>query len=120
MTSVPAPMGVTTGPRAALRSVVATPVRIFRHPANRDRRGRALALYFAWQLWQRAVRRPWTIRLGSTRRLRLHPHSVVAAFVLYYRVHDYEELSFVRAYLRPGDTFVDVGANVGVYSLWAS
>jgi len=79
-----------------------------------------LVLYLAWQIWQRVVRRPWTIRLGDTRRLRLYPHSVVAAFVLYYRVYDYEDLSFVRAFLRPGDIFVDVGANVGVYSLWAS
>src|SRR3712207_8823650 len=33
---------------------------------------------------------------------------------------EYEEMSFVRAYLRPGDLFIDVGANVGVYSLWAA
>jgi len=90
------------------------------HPANRGRRGRAFALYLAWQAWERLIRRPWTIRLGDSRRIRLYPHCVVAAFVLYYRVHDYEDLSFVRAYLRPDDLFVDVGANIGVYSLWAS
>jgi FkbM family methyltransferase len=105
---------------AALRSFRDTTTRILRHPANRGRRGRALALYVCWQVWQRTVRRPWTIRLGDSMRIRLHPHSVVAAFVLYYRVHDYEDLSFVRTYLRPGDLFVDVGANVGVYSLWAA
>lgn len=104
----------------ALHSFRYTATRILRHPANRGRRGRALALYLTWQIWERLIRRPWTIRLGSARRIRLHPHSVVAAFVLYYRVHDYEDLSFVRAYLRPGDLFVDVGANIGVYSIWAS
>jgi FkbM family methyltransferase len=50
----------------------------------------------------------------------LYPHSVVAAFVLYYRVPDYEEMLFIRAYLKSGDLFVDVGANIGVYSLWAA
>lgn len=104
----------------ALRSFSLTSTRILRHPANRGRRVRALGLYLAWQVWQRTVRRPWTIRLGDTRRLRLYPHSVVAAFVLYYRIHDYEDLSFVRDYLRSGDLFVDVGANIGVYALWAS
>lgn len=94
--------------------------RILRHPANQGRRGRALALYLLWQVWQRLVRRPWTIRLGEIRRIRLYPHSVVAAFVLYYRIHDFEEMSFIRAYLRRGDLFVDVGANIAVYSLWAS
>lgn len=104
----------------ALASAAYTLGRICGHPANRGRRSRALALYIVWQAWQRVVRRPWTIRLGDTRRIRLYPHSVVAAFVLYYRVHDYEEMSFVRDYLKSGDLFVDVGANVGVYSLWAS
>lgn len=109
-----------TGVRRALHSFTDTSGRILRHPANRRRRGRALALYVIWQLWERVVRRPWTIRLGDARRLRLYPHSVVAAFVLYYRIHDYEHLSFLRTYLRPDDLFVDVGANIGVYSLWAS
>lgn len=109
-----------SGVGRASRAFWTTSNRILHHPANRDRRGRAFALYLTWQLWERVVRRPWTIRLGDASRLRLYPHSVVAAFVLYYRIHDYEDLSFVRAYLRPGDLFVDVGANVGVYSLWAA
>jgi FkbM family methyltransferase len=97
-----------------------TTVRILRHPANRGRRARALGLYVTWQVWERLVRRPWTIRLGDTRRIRLHPHETVPALVLYCRVPDYEEMSFVRHYLKPGDLFVDVGANAGLYSLWAS
>jgi len=122
---VPGPPPVTGspgphGPLGALRSIRDTSVRIIRHPANRGRRARALVLYVTWQVWERLVRRPWTIRLGKARRLRLYPHSTVAALVLYCRINDYEELSFVRDYLEPGDLFVDVGANVGVYSLWAS
>lgn len=33
---------------------------------------------------------------------------------------DYREMSFILRYLRPGDTFLDVGANVGVYTLLAA
>lgn len=104
----------------ALDSIRDTTLRILRHPSNGGRRGRALILYVAWQVWERVVRRPWTIRLGTTRRIRLYPHSTIPALVLYCRVPDYEEMSFVRHYLRAGDLFVDVGANVGLYSLWAS
>lgn len=121
--SAPTTSARVSGPsNAALaaQSFGRTSARILRHPANRGRRARAMALYLTWQLWERIVRRPWTIRLGERTRLRLYPHSVVAAFVLYYRVHDYEDLSFLRAYLRRGDLFVDVGANIGVYSLWAA
>lgn len=95
-------------------------LRILRHPANRGRRARAIVLYVTWQVWERLVGRPWTIRLGSARRMRLHPHETVPALVLYCRIPDYEEMSFVRDYLMPGDLFVDVGANAGLYSLWAS
>ncbi len=104
----------------ALGSARDSTLRILRHPANRRRRGRALVLYLAWQLWERTLRRPWTIRLGTSRRLRLHPHGTVAALVLYCRVPDWEEMSFVRHHLRAGDLFVDVGANVGLYSVWAT
>jgi len=41
--------------------------------------------------------------------------------MIYYRERpEYHEMSFVRRYLRPGDCFVDVGANIGVYSLLAA
>ncbi len=36
------------------------------------------------------------------------------------QLFDYEELAFVRSHLRPGDTFLDVGAHHGFYSLVAS
>ena len=93
---------------------------ILHHPANRRRRSKALFLYFFWQAWERTVRQPWTIRLGETLRIRLYPHSTVAALTLYLQIPEYEEMSFLRDYLRPSDLFIDVGANVGVYSLWAS
>ena len=34
--------------------------------------------------------------------------------------YDQDAFQFIRSRVRPGDTFVDVGANVGVYSLIAS
>ena len=33
---------------------------------------------------------------------------------------DYREMRFMQRYLRPGDAFLDVGANVGVYTLLAA
>ena len=37
-------------------------------------------------------------------------------WTIYDGVHEWEELQFCLRYLRPGDHFVDVGANVGVFS----
>ena len=36
---------------------------------------------------------------------------------LYYGLHDYPSMQFLRRYLRPGDLCADIGANVGIYSL---
>lgn len=94
--------------------------RIWGHPGNRHRRGRALARYFAWQAWERIVRTPWTLTLVPGRRIRCHPHSSSAAAVLYYRLPDPMEMRFLLDYLDDGDVFVDVGANLGVYTLLAS
>jgi FkbM family methyltransferase len=39
---------------------------------------------------------------------------------IYAGLHDFEDMLFLLHFLRPGDTFYDVGANVGGYTLLAS
>jgi FkbM family methyltransferase len=100
--------------------VTRTALRIWRHPANRHRRGRRLVLWMAWQVWERTVRRPWTVTMPPGLALELAPHDPVTSGVLYCGLPDWPEMCFVRDYLRAGDTVVDVGANVGLYSLLAA
>lgn len=97
-----------------------TPRRIWSHPCTRDQRVRRLGRWLAWQGWQRVVRRPWTVTLHGPVRVVCHPHDMVASLALYHGLYDLEEMSFLLAWLRPGDTFVDVGANIGPYSLLAA
>lgn len=52
---------------------------------------------------------------GKTK-LRVRPHQFSAVWTIYDGVHEWEEIQFCLRYLRPGDHFVDVGANVGVFS----
>lgn len=93
---------------------------IVEHPANRQHPARALGRFVGWQAWQRVTRRPLTVSAFDNMRLRVHPHSTSATNVLYNRLPDYAEMSFVRDVLRPGDGFLDVGANVGIYTLLAA
>ena len=51
--------------------------------------------------------------------LRLHFDSAIARDI-YCHDHETGERAFVRRFLRPGDVFVDVGANLGLYSIIAS
>ena len=40
--------------------------------------------------------------------------------LIYYKHFEAHEREFMNAFLRPGDTFVDVGANIGLFSLIAA
>lgn len=93
---------------------------VFSHPENDGRRLRAIARLAGWQVWERVVKRPWTISLQGDLRLRCYPHSTAATGVLYCQLPEWEDMRFLRDFLRPGDVFIDVGANVGVYSLLAA
>ncbi|MEY2472570.1 MAG: hypothetical protein QOK28_1899 [Actinomycetota bacterium] len=80
---------------------------------------RAAARVLLWQFWERVVRRPLKIEYCGLL-LVCHPHENASSAVLYARLPEYEEMSFVLRFLRRGDTFVDVGANVGTYTLLAA
>jgi FkbM family methyltransferase len=106
--------------RAPGAPIVRTATRIWRHPANRGQRARRLAMWVGWQAWERVVRRPWTVSMPPGLSVELAPHDPVTSGVLYCGLPDWEEMRFVLDYLRPGDVMVDVGANVGLYSLLAA
>lgn len=93
---------------------------VIAHPMNRRRRFRAAAVVLAWQLWKRLMKRPWLVRYVNGMRLRVYPDSRAAALVLYTTLPDYWEMMFMLRYLAPDDVVVDVGANVGTYTVLAA
>lgn len=93
---------------------------IWRHPANRHRRTRGLARFLAWQFLKNVLKRAVVIRFHG-RRLKCYPDSTSTSAALYFSGYpDYWEMKFLQTYLRPGDSFLDIGANTGVYSILAS
>ena len=93
---------------------------VWKHPENDGRRLRALARLLHWQVWQRTAGRPLFVAMPGGRRLKCYPHSTAATGVLYCGLPEWEDMRFLLEFLQPGDVFVDVGANVGVYTLLAS
>lgn len=93
---------------------------IWVHPANSDRKFQAVSRYLWWQAAKRALLKHYDLPFHGLK-LRCYPDSHSASAALYYSgLPDYREMQFMRRYLRPGDCFVDVGANVGVYALLAA
>jgi FkbM family methyltransferase len=93
---------------------------VWRHAGNRNRRARGVASLFAWQFVKHVLKRPVVIRFHK-QRLKCYPDSTSTSGALYFSGYpDYWEMKFLQAYLRPGDNFLDIGANTGVYSILAS
>lgn len=93
---------------------------VIEHPSNRRHRVRALGRSIRWQLRKRLRSTPVDVGFhGLT--LRCYPDSDSASNVFYFTdCFDHHEMAFLARYLRPGDGFLDIGANIGTYSLLAA
>ena len=93
---------------------------IWNHPANRASPLSAVGRMLAWQLRKR-IHTSSRIQPFHGLRFECAPDSHVGSAVVYFAgLPDYHEMLFLRRYLRRADNFVDVGANVGVYTLLAA
>jgi FkbM family methyltransferase len=101
--------------------LISVPAQILAHPANKHKRVRALARSIAWQSYRRIMRKPLGLRVYGGLRIRLYPGDGSSGSNICYfgQFHEYDEMHFLKRYLRPGDGFLDGGANIGVYSLLA-
>lgn len=103
------------------RSVKSTLIYVWNHPSNKQNKFLALFRVFAWQLRKRIFPRLYYINRFNGMTIRCYQDSPFASLLIYCNESpDYHEMNFMRRYLRFGDSFVDVGANIGVYSLLAA
>lgn len=92
---------------------------ILSHPLGGLRPVSALARYAAWQIGSRIKRdhiHPW---IAGTR-LAVRNGMTGATGNIYCGLHEFADMAFVIHALRPGDLFLDIGANVGSYTVLAS
>ena len=93
---------------------------ILSHPMNNRHRAQAMARAIGWQAWRLTARRPLTVRFWKDLKVRVYPDWPYSWTAIYFRLTEYDDMMFTLRYLRPGDAFLDVGANIGFYSLLAS
>jgi FkbM family methyltransferase len=92
---------------------------ILAHPLNQGRRATALLDYAKWQIGSRMMPGPVVVPVVDDARLVVRPkqHSTLIAYT---GIYDFEDICFVLHAIGPGDLLVDVGANVGIYSVLAA
>lgn len=89
------------------------------HPLTRDRPLAAIARFVRWQIESRLkeeVEFEWIE--GS--KLIVRNGMTGATGNIYCGLHEFADMAFLLHFLRPGDLFVDVGANIGSYTVLAS
>jgi FkbM family methyltransferase len=93
---------------------------IYKHPFNSQNKSTALINFFKWQL--NCFLNPYPIIYNFTENFKL----IIAKGLngatgnLYCGLMEYNEMAFLLHFLRPNDLFIDVGANIGAYTILAS
>lgn len=93
---------------------------IWLHPANRGRRGRALARAMRFHVRARLRRRRMITLLGERSRVWAEKGYPSSTRAVYANPPDLPEMLVWRHAGLEGGTFIDVGANIGLYSLYAA
>src|SRR5262249_7151571 len=93
---------------------------IIDHPLSRGRKLANLSRFACWQIGARLARGPVAAQFVNSARLFASPGMTGATGNVYVGLHEFAHMSFVLHFLRPNDLFVDVGANIGSYTILAS
>ena len=101
-------------------SLLNTPRFLYTHPLCAQDRLGALRRYVGWQVGSRLVRGPVVCDFVNGTQLVVKRGMTGATGNVYAGLHEFEDMAFVLHLLRPGDRFVDVGANVGAYTVLAA
>lgn len=92
---------------------------IVQHPMNRQEPFSAVARFVRWQIVSR-LRSEVEFEWINGSKLIAKRSMTGATGNIYCGLHEYVDMSFLLHLLRPEDLFVDVGANVGSYTVLAS
>lgn len=89
------------------------------HPLTRDRPLAAIGRFVRWQIESR-LKKEVEFEWIEGSKLIVRNGMTGATGNIYCGLHEFADMAFLLHFLRPGDLFVDVGANIGSYTVLAS
>jgi FkbM family methyltransferase len=90
---------------------------IYFHPLNEGRRFKAIFKFFWWQIVSRTFKHPVLLPFTDKTDYLCWNGLTGLTGNYYYGLMEMEEMAFVLHYLDKDDTFYDIGANVGAYTI---
>jgi FkbM family methyltransferase len=93
---------------------------IYTHPLNKNRRVVAIINYLRWQIGLRFIRKKVIVSWVDDSQFIAGQRDSGLTGNLYWGFTEYIDMVFLLHSLRPSHKFIDVGANVGAYTILAS
>lgn len=103
-----------------MKNLIHTLQYIVHHPMNSTDKFGSILRFAKWQLNTRLNPYPVVYSFTSKSKLLMWKGLVGATGNLYCGLMEFQDMGFLLHFLLPSDLFVDVGANVGVYTVLAS
>lgn len=93
---------------------------ITKHPMNRKRQIRSFIRFLNWQIGSRLLPGAIVYDWINDSKFLVKPGETGLTGNIYTGLHEFPDMGFLLHFLRKEDLFVDVGANVGSYTILAS
>jgi FkbM family methyltransferase len=93
---------------------------ITNHPLNRHNKVKAVSRFARWQINTRLNPYPVIYSYTEKTKLIIQRNMTGATGNLYCGLHEFTDMGFLLHFLRKDDLFVDIGANVGSYTVLAA
>jgi FkbM family methyltransferase len=103
-----------------IRSALRTWRFIRSHPIGSRSLRASLSRWIRWQVVSRTLPYPIVTPFANGTSLVVEPGMTGATGNVYVGLHEFADMALVLHFLRPEDLFVDIGANVGSYTILAS
>lgn len=93
---------------------------VLNHPLNKGKAVASLVHLFKWQVFSRIYKFPVVYPFTQNSKLLVWHGLTGATGNVYAGLHEFEDMAFLLHLLRADDLFVDIGANIGSYTILAS
>ena len=90
------------------------------HPLNKQSKTKSIARFATWQLYSRFFRKEIIYQFTDKSKLIVKKGMAAATGNYYCGLLEFEEMGFLLHFLRKDDLFIDVGANIGSFTVLAS
>lgn len=92
---------------------------ITNHPLNKDHKAAAILRFVRWQIGSRILQTPIVYEWMPGAKVVIRRGDTGMTQNLYCGLHDFHDMAYLLHMITPEDVFIDIGANVGSYTVLA-